>query len=312
MHERGALLCPACTGLLVLAQTGLLDGRHATTHWTFAPICKQHFPKVKLRIDDVLVIEGEREELIMAGGAASWQDLALYLIARFVGPAVSRTIARYELIERHADGQSPYLPFSPSIRHGDSLVLGLQQWLDDHFTVATPVAEMTRRSALSPRAFERRFRRATGFSPLRYIQHMRIEEAKRRLEQTDLPIHEISWQVGYEDAAAFRRLFKRIAQVTPGPTAGNSALPSWLRFAGAGPGQSTTCRVGAARCGAHGPRFSIVAQRVAGNAVSVMSLIMFESQPAGDKRRSSTKPDGITTSWSMRCAYAPCALCTKG
>lgn len=216
MHERGALLCSACTGLLVLAETGLLEERQATTHWAFAPGFRRLFPNVDLRIDDILIIEGDREELVMAGGAASWQDLALYLIARFVGPAVSHAIAKYELMERHADGQTPYLPFSPGTRHGDALVLGLQQWLEDHFAVAAPVAEMTRRSTLSPRAFERRFRRATGFSPIRYVQHTRVEEAKRRLEQTDLPIDEISWQVGYEDAAAFRRLFKRAARVTPG------------------------------------------------------------------------------------------------
>lgn len=216
MHERGALLCSACTGLVVLAQTGLLDGRQATTHWTFAPSFERRFPRVKLCLEEVLVTAGEREELVMAGGAASWQDLALYLIGRFVSPAAAQAIAKYELIERHAEGQTPYLPFSPRTQHGDSLIAGFQHWLRTNFSVASPVSEMTRQSGLSPRAFERRFKRATGYSPIDYVQRCRIEQAKRRLEQTQAPIDQISWDVGYEDAAAFRRLFKRIVRVTPG------------------------------------------------------------------------------------------------
>ncbi|MFP3943613.1 MAG: GlxA family transcriptional regulator [Alphaproteobacteria bacterium] len=216
MHEGGALLCSACTGIFVLAETGLLDGGRATTHWAFAPVFQRSFPDVELCLDEVLVTAGEGEEFVMSGGAASWQDLALYLIGRFVNPAASRAIAKFELFQPHAEGQAPYLPFSPPTSHGDALVLGLQQWLGNHFAVASPVAEMTRKSGLSPRAFTRRFKRATGYSPIAYVQRLRVEEAKRRLEQTDAPIDEIAWEVGYEDAAAFRRLFKRIARVTPG------------------------------------------------------------------------------------------------
>jgi transcriptional regulator GlxA family with amidase domain len=216
MHARGALLCSACTGIVVLAETGLLDGGQATTHWSYARGFQRSFPRVELCIDEVLVTAGAREEFVMAGGAASWQDLALYLIGRFVSPAASQAIAKYELLERHTEGQTPYLPFSPRTQHGDSLVLGLQQWLETNFSVASPVAEMTRKASLSPRAFERRFRQATGYSPISYVQRIRVEEAKRRLERTDTSIDQISWDVGYEDAAAFRRLFKRIARVTPG------------------------------------------------------------------------------------------------
>ena len=216
MHARGAVLCSACTGLAVLAETGLLDGRQATTHWAFGPSFRQIFPRVELRLGEVLVTAGDREEFVMSGGAASWQDLVLYLIGRFVSPTASQAVAKFELLERHAHGQAPYLPFSPPTQHGDSLILTLQQWLESNFAIAAPVAEMTRRSELSPRAFERRFRRATGYSPISYVQRVRIEEAKQRLERTDTAIDEISWEVGYEDAAAFRRLFKRIARVTPG------------------------------------------------------------------------------------------------
>lgn len=228
MHERGALLCSACTGLVVLAETGLLDGRKATTHWSFAPSFRRNFPNVELCLDEVLVTAGAREELVMAGGAASWQDLALYLIGRFVSPAASQAIAKYELLERHTEGQTPYLPFLPRTQHGDSLISGSQRWLEKNFAVASPVAEMTRMAGLSPRAFERRFRHATGYSPIDYVQRVRVEEAKRRLEQSNMAIDRISWDVGYEDAAAFRRLFKRIVRVTPGAYRRKFASPDFL------------------------------------------------------------------------------------
>lgn len=215
MHGQGVVLCSACTGLVVLAQTGLLDGRRATTHWAFAPSFRRQFPQISLCVEEVLVTEGEADEFVMSGGAASWQDLVLYLIGRYVSPAASQAIAKFELLERHAAGQSPYVPFAPSTRHGDALVLCLQQWLDANFTTTSPVAEMTRRSGLSARALERRFRRATGHSPIGYVQRIRVEEAKRRLERSTVAIDQIGWDVGYEDATAFRRVFKRIAGIAP-------------------------------------------------------------------------------------------------
>jgi len=161
----------------------------------------------------------------MAGGAASWQDLALYLIGRFVSPGAAQAIARFELLERHAEGQAPYLPFLPNTDHGDGIVRRQQDWLRQNFAVASPVTEMTRRSGLSARAFERRFKRATGLGPIAYVHQVRIDQAKRKLEQGDRPIDQISWEVGYEDAAAFRRLFKRIARVTPGVYRRKFAVP---------------------------------------------------------------------------------------
>lgn len=107
MHECGAIVCSACTGLVVLAETGLLDGLRATTHWAFASRFRERYPNVDLRADEVLVVAGEHDDFVTSGGAASWQDLVLYLISRFVSPAAARAIARFELLERHSEGQSP-------------------------------------------------------------------------------------------------------------------------------------------------------------------------------------------------------------
>ncbi len=216
MHERGAMLCSACSGVLVLAETGLLDGRRATIHWAFAPAFRRNFPAVTLCVDEALVVAGERDELVMSGATASWQDLVLYLITRLVSAAAAQAMAKFMLLDWHAEGQAPYVPFTGSPDHGDAVVKGLQEWLRTHYTVARPVEEMARRAALSRRTFERRFKRATGYSPIDYVQRLRVEEARRRLERTDTAIDEIGWEVGYEDAAAFRRLFKRVTRLTPG------------------------------------------------------------------------------------------------
>jgi len=229
MHAQGAMLCSACSGVLLLAETGLLDGRDATIHWAYARTFRRNFPNVHLRLEKVLVTTGERQQFVMSGASASWHDLVLYLIARQVGPAAAQAIAKFMLLQWHVDGQAPYVVFETPTDHGDGAVLNVQEWLGDHFTVAAPVDEMVRRSGLAERSFKRRFKKATDYSPIAYVQHLRVEEAKRRLERTDAPIDEISWNVGYEDPAFFRRLFKRITRITPGAYRRKFRLPDFAR-----------------------------------------------------------------------------------
>ncbi len=216
MHAGGASLCSACSGVLLLAETGLLDGWEATLHWAYAPTFRRNFPKVRLRLEEVLIATGRRKDIVMSGGSASWHDLVLYLVARHVGPTAAQAIRRFLLLQWHVDGQAPYISFTPPVDHGDAVVLKLQEWLKTHLTAASPVEEMVKLSALPERTFKRRFRKATGDSPIAYVQNLRIEEAKRRLERTDHPIDEISWAVGYEDPAFFRRLFRRVTRLSPG------------------------------------------------------------------------------------------------
>jgi transcriptional regulator GlxA family with amidase domain len=216
MHAGGAMLCSACSGVLLLAETGLLDGREATIHWAYGKTFRRNFPGVRLRLEKVLVSAGERRQFVMSGASASWHDLVLYLVARYVGPGAAQAVAKFMLLQWHADGQAPYVVFEVPTDHGDAAILEAQKWLEDNFTVASPVDEVVRRSGLAERSFKRRFTKATGYAPIVYVQHLRIEEAKRRLERTDTSVEEISWNVGYEDPAFFRRLFKRITRITPG------------------------------------------------------------------------------------------------
>lgn len=215
MHHNGTILCSACTGVLLLAETGLLDGREATIHWAFAPTFRRNFPEVRLRPEEVLITAGDRHEFVMTGGVMSWHDLALHLIARQVGPTAAQAMARMLMLQWHADGQAPYIAFSPRLDHGDALVLRLQNWLHTHYMVGNPVEEMVCRSGLARRTLERRLRKVTGCSPIAYVQNLRIAEARRRLERTNVPVEKVGYEVGYENTAFFRRVFKRTTRLTP-------------------------------------------------------------------------------------------------
>jgi transcriptional regulator GlxA family with amidase domain len=113
--------------------------------------------------------------------------------------------------------------------HGDAEIQNAQEWLATNFSIANPVEAMIKRSRLAQRTFKRRFAEATGLAPLAYVQRLRIEDAKRRLERTGTPVDEISWRVGYEDAAFFRRLFKRITGMTPGAYRRRFQIPEFAR-----------------------------------------------------------------------------------
>jgi transcriptional regulator GlxA family with amidase domain len=216
MYDGGATVCSACTGANLTAETGLLDGNEATIHWMSENSFRRRHPDVLLRLDEVLVISGDGGRLITSGAATAWHDLALHLIARHVGPATAQAVARFLLVEWHRDGQAAFQVFDPPTDHGDAAVLGAQRAIAENFAVATPVEEMVRWSGLASRTFKRRFKVATRHTPIAYVQRTRIERAKRLLETSDEPIEEISWAVGYEDAASFRRLFKRLTGLAPG------------------------------------------------------------------------------------------------
>ena len=229
MHEKGALLCSACSGVFLLAETGLFDGQETTVHWGYVEAFTKAFPRVPLSPDRVLVVSGTRQELITSGASMTWHDLVLYLIARHVGATAAQTVARHFALQWHHDGLAPYIVFHGRRDHGDAIVGEAQDWLATHFSVAAPVEEMVRRSGLAERTFKRRFTEATGFSPIDYVQRLRIEDAKRRLERTDAPADEISWKIGYEDPAFFRRLFKRVTGMTPGAYRKRFQVPAFAR-----------------------------------------------------------------------------------
>ncbi|HEX6362275.1 MAG TPA: helix-turn-helix domain-containing protein [Albitalea sp.] len=229
MHAGGAVLCSACSGIFLLAETGLFDGRDATVHFGYARQFAAVHPAVPIHPERVLVVSGLREELVSSGASTTWHDLVLYLIARYAGAADAQAVARMYALQWHQDGLAPYITFEGRSDHGDAEIRSAQRWLADHFSVANPVEEMIKRSRLAERTFKRRFTAATGLAPIAYVQRLRIEDAKRRLERTDAPVDEIGWRVGYEDAAFFRRLFKRTTGMAPGAYRKRFRIPAFAR-----------------------------------------------------------------------------------
>jgi transcriptional regulator GlxA family with amidase domain len=229
MFDRGAVLCSACSGIFLLAETGLFDGKDATVHFGYARTFAATYPAVAIHPERVLVVSGQHEELVSSGASMSWHDLVLYLIARFASAALAQEVARMFALQWHQDGLTPFMVFQGKADHGDGEIQGAQQWLKDHFSVAHPVEEMIKRSRLAERTFKRRFAVATGLTPMAYVQRLRVEDAKRRLELTDASVDAISWQVGYEDPAFFRRLFKRTTGLAPGAYRKRFRIPELAR-----------------------------------------------------------------------------------
>jgi transcriptional regulator GlxA family with amidase domain len=229
MHARGALLCSACSGVFLLAETGLFAGMDATVHFGYAREFAETYPEVPIHPERVLVISGKREELVCSGAAMTWHDLVLYLIARFAGATAAQTVARFYALQWHQDGLTPYIVFEGHKDHGDAAIQKAQDWVAGHFSVASPIEEMIKRAGLAQRTFKRRFTNATGLSPITYVQRLRIEDAKRRLERTETSIDEISWKVGYEEPAFFRRLFKRVTGLSPGLYRKRFRIPAYAQ-----------------------------------------------------------------------------------
>lgn len=229
MHAGGAVLCSACSGIFLLAETGLFDRKDATVHFAYAAAFEAAYPHVAIHPERVLVISGRREELVSSGASTTWHDLVLYLIARFTGATTAQDVARMFALQWHHDGLTPYIVFDGKRDHDDGVIQSAQEWLGTHFSIANPVDEMIKRSKMAERTFKRRFVTATGLAPIAYVQRLRIEDAKRRLERTSAPVDEISWRVGYEDAAFFRRLFKRVTGLTPGAYRKRFRIPEFAR-----------------------------------------------------------------------------------
>jgi transcriptional regulator GlxA family with amidase domain len=147
---------------------------------------------------------------------AAWEDLALYLIASFYGEGMAVKAAKLYLFGDHSEGQLLYAAMGKPKRHDDAVIADTQQWLAKHYDRPNPVAGMVQRSGLAGRSFKRRFKAATGYTPMDYVQTLRIEEAKQMLEATGDAIELIASRTGYQDPGSFRRLFKRLTGVTPG------------------------------------------------------------------------------------------------
>ncbi|NRG18081.1 helix-turn-helix domain-containing protein [Rhizobiales bacterium] len=214
-YRAGAHLYSACSGSVLLAATGLLDGREATSHWAYADLFRTQYPKVRFQAEPNLVFADPAGRIVTAGGASSWHDLALHIIARHLDPEEALRIAKVYLLKWHGEGQLPYASLVRYRPHADSVVRKVQDWLAENFTEPSAVTQAVLHSGIPERSLKRRFGSATGSTLIAYVQNLRIEEAKRVLEREDCPCEDVAARVGYENPAFFRRLFKRSTGLTP-------------------------------------------------------------------------------------------------
>lgn len=214
-HAAGSIICSVCTGTVFLAEAGLLDGLEATAHWSAVDLIRERYPKVKMVPQKILAPAGPGHQIVTSGGATAWEELALYLVARFSGGAEAVRMSKVFLLGDHSEGQMPFAGARRPRRHEDAIVGRVQVWIADNYHGSNPVAAMVAEAGLPERTFVRRFRAATGYTPLEWVQTLRLEEAKHLLETTDMPVELIAVEVGYEDSNFFRRLFKRMVGITP-------------------------------------------------------------------------------------------------
>lgn len=214
-YNKGAILYSACSGSVMLAETGLLDDRQATSHWGYEDLFRKSYPKVRFDAAPNLVYADAAGRIVTAGGTTSWHDLALHIIARHANPGEALRIAKVYLLKWHSEGELPYANLVRPLPHGDSIVRKCEFWLQENFRELKAIPMVTALAGIPERTLKRRFKAATGSSIIEYLQNLRVEEAKRLLESGNLAIDEISFEAGYSDPSFFRRLFKRLTGLSP-------------------------------------------------------------------------------------------------
>jgi len=211
-HKRGAEIASVCSGVGLVAASGLLDGRRATTHWGLAARFREMYPKVNW-MPELMVTEDHG--FYCGGGVHAALDLSLYLVEKFCGHDVAMQSAKAMLIETPRAWQAGFAIVPLKTEHSDESISNAQEWLHENFHKTFPLEAPAKKAGMSLRNFVRRFKEATGDSPLSYIQKLRIAAAKRLLESDHRTMQEISDAVGYQDVAFFRNLFQRHTGVSP-------------------------------------------------------------------------------------------------
>jgi transcriptional regulator GlxA family with amidase domain len=213
LHLRGVAIAGSCSGALLLAETGLLDGHRATCSWWLASAFRHRYPAVTLESDAMVVEDGA---LMTAGGACSLQPMMLRLVARLGGEELAQQTARMLLIDTQRQSQAPYVSEALMQKPRNSLSEKAEQFLMHQLHEDVSVSQLAEHCGTSERSLLRHFRSHLGVTPQAHIQHLRVERAKALLETTHLSFDEIVERCGYSDSASFRKLFKRATAITPG------------------------------------------------------------------------------------------------
>jgi len=210
-YEKGAIIASLGTGTCLLAETGLLDDKPATTHWYYFNQFERDYPRVQLKRQYFIAQAGN---LYSAASLNSLADLTVYFIQRIYNKSVAAHVERHFSHEiRRSYKSTTYL--DEGSHHPDEDIVQSQVWLQENFGKTIKLSDVAQRFDMSVRSFNRRFKIATGSTPMEYLQKIRIETAKDLLKTSNLAIHEIAAHIGYQDIGHFNRLFKKLLSTTP-------------------------------------------------------------------------------------------------
>jgi transcriptional regulator GlxA family with amidase domain len=211
-YHEGSHIATICSGAFVLAETGLLDGKTATTHWAYADQFKKRYPQIELKAERLITDEGD---LFCSGGYSAGMDLCIYLVGKYCGHEVALQSSKSMIADMSRTLQAPYAMCHYRKDHGDHQILSVQEWIEKNFDKTFNYDHLARKNGMSRRTLERRFKSATGETPLTYQQSIRVEAAKRLLEKGLLSFDEITYRVGYEDSSTFRKIFSKQTGLAP-------------------------------------------------------------------------------------------------
>jgi transcriptional regulator GlxA family with amidase domain len=201
-RDRGTPVYSACTGSFLLAESGILDGRRATTSWWLSPVFRARYPAVELDQTKMLVAD---DGVTTAGAAFGHLDLALAIV-RLASPALADLVASYLVIDERPS-QSAYT-ITSALAHSDPTLAAFERWARDRLADPITIAEAARALGLSERTLQRTVQRTLGISPLRFVQDLRVEQASHLIKTTALPLEAIARRVGYEHATTLRTLLR--------------------------------------------------------------------------------------------------------
>jgi len=211
-YKNGAEVASMCTGAFMLASSGLLDGKSCSIHWNSVNKLKDLFPKVSVKRDKLITDE---QGIYTNGGAYSFLNLLIYLIEKYYDRQTAIYCSKIFQVEIDRQTQSAFTIFTGQKSHGDEVVRQAQAYLEDNFYEKISVEDLSQRFAVGRRNFDRRFIKATGNTPIEYLQRVKIESAKKAFETTRKNINEVMYDVGYSDVKAFRETFRKITGMSP-------------------------------------------------------------------------------------------------
>lgn len=211
-YKNGTEVASLCTGVFLMAYSGILKGRQCTTHWLYANEFRYFYPSVIL-VDEKVITD--QNGLYSSGGSNAWWNLLLHLVEKFTGREMAIRTAKYFVIDLDRSNQSPFITFNGLKDHGDELVLKTQEYIELNYQEKLAIDMISDRFNVNRRTFERRFKKATRYTVIEYMQKVKVEAAKKQLEAGRKSILEVMLDVGYSDNQAFRQVFKRIAGMTP-------------------------------------------------------------------------------------------------